>query len=284
MGGHGGLRGTGDSADCGVSQGFSAEWLRLREPYDLRARSAVLLQRLARWCAGRRRLKVIDLGAGTGSNLRCMAPALGIEQDWTLVERDTTLIEAGREQLADSDTRWRYRRLDLATDLEQLAGEDCDLVTAAALIDLVSAGWLGRLAAIRRQMKAALYVALSFDGRMVWDPGDALDDAIAILVGAHQRKDKGFGPAIGPGAARELQTKFGASDGAFMLDRSDWLLGPDDRTIQEALLCGYEAACVEVDPERSARLRAWADRRRALIATGRSCLRVGHRDLLLLPR
>jgi hypothetical protein len=82
-----------------VSEGFSAEWLSLREPHDAAARSPIVTDRLAAWRRKQGVLRVLDLGAGTGSNLRCTAPGLGGEQSWTLVEWDAELIAMGQELL-----------------------------------------------------------------------------------------------------------------------------------------------------------------------------------------
>ncbi|MDJ0891981.1 MAG: class I SAM-dependent methyltransferase, partial [Gammaproteobacteria bacterium] len=71
--------------------GFSGEWLALREPVDDRSRSGTLVTRLsARAPEGR--LRVLDLGAGTGANLRYLAPRLGGEQEWLLVDHDSSLL------------------------------------------------------------------------------------------------------------------------------------------------------------------------------------------------
>ena len=53
--------------------GFSADWLTLREPADHRARNPALVEALARHLGGRA-VRVTDLGCGTGSNLRALAP------------------------------------------------------------------------------------------------------------------------------------------------------------------------------------------------------------------
>ena len=230
--------------------------------------------------AGRDRLHVVDLGAGTGANLRRLAPALQGPQHWTLVERDPALIEAGEAKLAGSATEWRYRQLDLAEELERLADEPCDLLTASALLDLVSAGWLERLARLRQRTGAALYVALSYDGRIAWEPSDALDAAVTALVNAHQRSDKGFGSALGPTAAASLANLLG--DQA-EIGESAWSLDQGDTDLQAALLDGYARAAIEAAPLQEQPIRQWSERRGEVLRQGRSRLFVGHVDLLMLP-
>src|SRR5262245_3633605 len=79
---------------------FSAQWLDLREPVDHRSRNRKLERALAKHFDGWRPITVVDLGCGTGSNLRATAPLLGPEQHWTLVDRDALLLEAAAERLA----------------------------------------------------------------------------------------------------------------------------------------------------------------------------------------
>src|SRR5215510_5410508 len=79
--------------------GFSADWLDLREPADHRSRNRKLALALAKHFDGWRPITVVDLGSGTGSNLRATAPLLGPEQHWTLVDIDTGLLDAAVERL-----------------------------------------------------------------------------------------------------------------------------------------------------------------------------------------
>ena len=65
---------------------FSAEWLALREPVDHRSRADELVPILCEeWqrCGWER---IVDLGCGTGSNLRYLAPKLPGFQHWILVD------------------------------------------------------------------------------------------------------------------------------------------------------------------------------------------------------
>jgi hypothetical protein len=260
--------------------GFSAGWLALREPHDRAAADPGLVQALAAWAVPRPSLHVVDLGAGTGANLRRLAPALGPAQRWTLVEIDPALAEAAAPGLPPFA---RHRRLDLARDLEALADDPADLLTASALIDLVSAGWLRRLAELRRRAGCALLVTLTYDGRTAWDPPDPLDAELRALVNRHQRTDKGFGPALGPDAAPALAAMLAGEGAPPRVAPSDWRLGPGDRPIQRALLDGYAAAAASLDPARAAEIAAWRERRLAVVEAGTSALTVGHLDLLLLP-
>jgi hypothetical protein len=253
---------------------FGADWLALREPYDTRAVAPDLVRRLAEWATTRPGLRVVDLGAGAGATLRRLGPILGEAQQWTLAELDSELITAGQLRLGSGLPPAAYWRLDLARDLEALDGKPVDLITASALLDLVSADWLDQLARLRARLGCALYVALTYNGRIEWEPADPFDGQALNAVNRHQRGDKGFGPALGPDAAPTLARMLGRGAD---VKRSDWRLGPGDRAMQRALIKGY--AGVTDDPA----LRVWAKRRMAHLQARRSALTVGHLDLLYLP-
>lgn len=266
-----------------MSEGFSAGWLELRERYDAAARSPAVRNRLVAWAAGRADgLRVVDLGSGTGSNLRYLAPHLG-RQSWTLVELDPALIEAGERRLGRREVEWRYLRLDLAAELERVAELRPQLITGSAILDLVSQAWIERLVALAGTTGAALCFALSYDGRVEWSP-EASGDRLAIdLVNAHQRTDKGFGPALGPQAVLAMRRALAPLAGDLVIESSDWQLGGEDREIQAALLEGYVGAAKAMAPAEAATLDAWAEERLAHLSQGRSRLAVGHLDLLFLP-
>jgi len=253
---------------------FTADWLALREPADAAARAA----RLVAPFAGRVR-RVVDLGAGTGANIRYLTPRLGGAQDWLAVDRDPALLADLAARAPPEGARVRTLELDLATGLDTLPLEGVDLVAASALLDLVSAAWLERLAARCAEAGAGVLFALTYDGRVEWSPADPGDARMLELVNRHQRTDKGFGPALGPAAALEAAERFSRLGYAIEQARSDWLLGPDQSALQSALVDGWAAAALELAPGERARCEDWARRRRAHIAAGASRLRAGHADL-----
>lgn len=263
--------------------GFSADWLALREGADAAARAESLTARLAAFCAARERVRILDLGSGTGSNLRFLAPQLGGAQSWTLVDQDAALLDVAGlgEDLLEVEVK--RQRVDLAGDWASLTLSAADLVTASALMDLVSAAWFERLAADCRAAGCALFFVLSYDGRMAWDPVDPLDEAVRDLFNQHQRGDKGFGPALGPEAPAEMRRILEARGFRVETAASDWDLGTEATELQRALLEGFTAAAVETAPERQAELEAWQARRREIISAGKSRLCVGHQDLFAAP-
>jgi len=281
--------------------GFSENWLALREPYDHAARATSVLAPLRHWREARHGLAVVDLGAGSGSNLRAVAPSLGSGQSWTLVDYDADLLLAARRRLS----RWAtaegfalesaarsltiegdgfslsvaFQQADLR-NLADLPLQAADLVTGAALLDLVSQDWVTACAALCRQ--AALYFLLTFDGDLGFLPEDAGDARIRAAFLRHQCGDKGFGPALGPNAARRAPELLQAQGFAVQDAASPWDLGPEDQALQRALFDGYAAAAREIEPAAAADIAAWLDRRRQHLEAGAQH-RVGHRDLLALP-
>jgi hypothetical protein len=282
--------------------GFSADWLALREPFDAAARAARLVADLKRHVAPsteKAPLEVVDLGAGAGSNLRYLAPLLGGVQRWRLVDHDALLLDAA---IATTDawaiargaeTRRNGSRLEI-----RAAGFACDvacervdlkrpaidlppdgLVTAAALLDLVSHAWLEALARRCRAARAAVLLALTYDGRTTAKPAEPEDPVVLGMFNRHQLFDKGFGPALGMSAPGAAEAAFEAHRYELRVATSDWVVSPKDQELQLALLDGWLGAALEIAPESRLALTSWHMRRRAHVLGGRSELRVGHVDL-----
>jgi hypothetical protein len=290
--------------------GFDADWLRLREPLDAASRDDKLAARFAGVMQARRarsadRLRIVDLAAGTGANLRALAPRLGGEQHWTLVDFDPALLAAQPAELARwaGARRWacepedagvtvccgtaswqaRGRALDLVASLETLDASEFDAVVTTAFLDLVSARWLERFAAWLAAARLPLLATLSVDGRRDWHPplpGDAtLDRAFRM----HQGGDKGFGASLGIGAVAHLTACLSALGFEVSTARSDWHIDASNRLLLERLAAEAVQAACEAEPARHTDFHAWAAARAAHALDGRLALEVGHLDLLALP-
>ena len=236
----------------------------------------------------------MDLGCGTGANLRATFELLGERQRWTLVDHDPLLLQAADARLrawADharatpdklvlhKDGRRisvRFRKADLRHDLDDVLGDAPDLVTASALFDLCSAAFIEALVAMVVRRKAAFYAVLSFDGVQTWTPGHAADRRVHEAFIAHQKTDKGFGFAVGPEAARFLKSVFERRGYAVTEGHSPWRLGREDAALIQMLAHGTAGAVAETGRVDGATLADW----KSVVRTGGV---VGHVDTLALP-
>lgn len=302
--------------------GFDPEWLALRDPFDRAARESAALDFdwpafVARLRAGRptdAALQIVDLGCGTGASLRALAARLGGHQQWRLIDHDPQLLAAlpatltqwaqaqgGRAAespqglrihlpCAQVDVSWQLADL---TDLEALALPGAHLVTASALLDLVSAQWLQALVERCATTRAAVCWALSVDHRVQWQPADAADATVHRLFMVDQQRDKGFGPSLGGAAVAAAQQALARAGYRVVTAPSDWQVdsarGADDRALLRALVDGDAGAALRHagDASEAQAVRDWQQRRLAMLANPTPIqpvqLTVGHADLLAWP-
>ena len=273
-------------------ESFDADWLTLREPVDHRSRAVALLAPLCDAWRAHGWSRVLDLGSGTGSNVRYLTTRLPAGQEWVLVDHDPDhLATLGRAAIPPSVRSLRVVPGDLAH--EGLAAiPHADLVTASALLDIVSADWLGRMVGTCADAGCAGHFALTYDGVIRWSTGresgvpgvEDPDDAwVREAVNVHQTGDKGLGPALGPAAGELVAQLFQRAGYRTWLLPSPWHLDATDAPLVHRLIDGWRTAVAEVRPGDRRRVHDWAARRHALVADGRLTLMVGHRDLLALP-
>lgn len=277
---------------------FSAEWLRFREPVDHRSRDKALLARAAQHLASKDEPVIYDLGAGAGSNLRGTAEALGPRQRWVLVDYDPALLSASLDflsawadksrptaaglELEKSGKRIRVevKRADLNANPAPWGEQKPDLVTSAALFDLVSENWIDRFCEALAKDKLALYTTLVHDETAKWSPAHEADAHMSEAFERDFGKEKGFGPSAGNQAIGYMAKKLASLGYNAELADSPWGLGDEDRALIEQLADGWANAVRDTKAVAEDVIQKWLAARKA---RGTSCV-VGHKDLLALPR
>lgn len=263
--------------------GFSAEWLALRESHDLHARNPVVLDAVAASFSSRDALRIVDLACGAGSTVRALGPHLAARQHWDLVDNDPRLLAVACSGTFGDDVTLNAVPLDLSSNFASALDGTKDLITISALLDLVSDDWLDRFARHVSAHGLCVYAALTYDGRIELSPADPLDAAITSAVNAHQRTDKGFGPALGPAAAASAIGKLEALGYAIVQGQSDWMIGTADHEMQHELLDGWAGAANEINSLPRADVDNWLVRRRSAVRERVSTMRVGHVDFFATP-
>jgi hypothetical protein len=283
------------------------QWLRLREPADAAARSERLTQVIADTLPAGAPLSVLDLATGRGSNVRYLAGRLPSPQRWLAVDRSAALLAGLRDEM----TSWGGARGKVRADAHSCVirgvGFECDvetrqmdlgrldrpeifggrqLVTASALLDLVSEEWLRTLATHCRAVGASVLLTVTYNGRSSCMPTEPEDDLVRDLMNQHQKSDKGLGgPAAGPDAAACAERCF--AEAGYLVQRapSDWTLEPTEAEMQRMLIDGWAHAATEMAPDHASTIARWHVRRLAHVDAGRSRLSVDHDDLAAtLPR
>ncbi|MCX4766295.1 class I SAM-dependent methyltransferase [Streptomyces sp. NBC_01275] len=267
---------------------YAPEWLQLREPADADARSMDLLDplriRLANLPGRPGGLAVHDLGCGTGSMGRWLAPRLDGAQHWILHDRDPYLLHfaavASPRVAADgSRVTVETRRGDVAR-LTPDALRGASLVTASALLDVLTREEIETLAAACAGAGCPALLTLSVAGRVDLAPQDPLDEEIAAAFNDHQRR----GGLLGPDAVTAACEAFADHGATVKVHPSAWRLGPEHAALTEQWLRGWVGAAVEQRPELAARAETYLAARLAALAAGELRVTVHHSDLLALAR
>ncbi|MGV9498685.1 class I SAM-dependent methyltransferase [Streptomyces sp. NPDC003642] len=266
---------------------YAPEWLELREPADAAARAHDLLDPLRIRLAnlpGKSGVVIHDLGCGTGSMGRWLAPRLDGAQHWILHDRDPYLLHfaavASPRSAADgSRVSVETRRGDVAR-LTADALHGASLVTASALLDVLTREEIDTLAAACAGAGCPALLTLSVAGRVELTPPHPLDAEIARAFNDHQRRDG----LLGPDAVTVAAEAFSAHGATVRLHPSPWRLGPEQAALTEQWLRGWVGAAVEQRPELRAEAEVYLNNRLRQCAAGELRVTVHHTDLLALCR
>lgn len=284
---------------------FSADWLSLRESVDHRSRNLLLQEKVIDYLhqiadSKDGAIQIVDLGSGTGSNLRALAPLIHRNQQWTLIDYDPLLLNSARQKLCvwadntlpnvnknDSDDFTTVKPLtliknqhqitvdflqnDLAKNLPDALSKPADLITAAAFFDLVAFDWLEEFCKL---LQSPLYTVLTYNGKERWLPEDPRDTEILKAFHAHQARDKGFGPSAGPLALGVLRQLLAQRDFQIKTGASPWMLGPDDYVLIAELARGSAKAVAETKLVNHETAEQWGEHR-----SQSPWCEIGHDDL-----
>lgn len=287
---------------------IEASWLALRYRADARAREHSLS--LVRAAAAHLRatsllapkppaapaVVVVDVGAGTGANLRWLGPHLdqalesALRQDWRLLDHDAALLDAVEETHPTwlrSSTRHTGAAGTLTTLLE--AASPPLLVTCSALLDLLTPAQIDELVTATVAGADAALWSLSVTGKVDLTPGHADDARVSELFNSDQQRgtapSAGVETLAGPDGWRLAAEAFTARGWSVTTVGSPWVLGTGDEPLVVRLLTERAAAASATDPgSKDQRLiESWLARRLKHLDVGVLSVRIDHTDLLALP-
>jgi hypothetical protein len=270
---------------------YAPEWLALRERADAQARAQQLLTPLRTFLADAPApggvLTVRDLGCGTGSMGRWLAEQLGGPQRWYMYDRDPLLLEEIGGRMPQSATDGSpIEVVPVQRDITDLSSDELagtSLVVASALLDVLTAEEVERIAASCAEAGCAVLMAISVEGKVEFDPADPLDAEFAAAFNAHQRRNDDGRRLLGPDAVEAATAAFELCGATVRTHSSPWELGADDKDLTEQWLRGWTAAACAQQPDLEKASEDYLRRRLEASEAGELRVVVHHRDLLALP-
>ncbi|MFI9079790.1 SAM-dependent methyltransferase [Streptomyces sioyaensis] len=277
---------------------FAPDWLALRERADAAARAPELLRPLRERLSAQsteagpdgstQGLVIRDLGCGTGSMGRWLAVRLPGPQHWILHDHDPLLLEhAGARMPVTAADGTPVEATTARGDLADLSAADLagtSLVTASALLDLLTREEVEDLAEACVGAGCPVLLALSVAGRVELTPSDPLDAEIAEAFNDHQRRTDQGRALLGPDAIAAAVAAFERRGATVLVRSSPWRLGCVESALIAEWLRGWVGAAHAQRPELAPEAVAYLRRRLEECAAGDLNVEVYHTDLLALPR
>jgi hypothetical protein len=264
------------------------QWLSLREPADAAARAGDLAEHVARRPPGTGRWAIHDLGGGAGAMGRWLAPRLPAPQHWVVHDLDADLLEVAAADLPGPAADGAAVTLETRhSDITRLRPGDlagASLITASALLDLMTEEELLGLIAVCAEPGCPILLTLSVVGHVELTPADPLDGRVAAAFDAHQRRVTERGRLLGPDAVALAVEQFGRLGGEVVVRPSPWALGAGQAALAAEWFTGWVGAACEQEAELAAETSLYTRRRLAQAAAGELMVTVHHVDLLAPPR
>jgi hypothetical protein len=219
---------------------------------------------------------------------RWLAPLLPGPQHWVAHDRDADLLEVAASHLpgaaADGGAvTVEARHSDIRSlDPRDLAG--VTLITASALLDLLTADELAELVAVCLGSGCPMLLTLSVVGHVQLTPAERLDPRVGAAFDAHQRRLTDRGRLLGPDAVALAVEQCGQLGAEVVVRPSPWRLGGSDADLAAEWFTGWLDAACEQELELAADAELYARRRLAQAGAGELAVTVDHADLFVSPR
>jgi hypothetical protein len=264
----------------------SGDWLALREPEDAAARSLDLALVAAELLPDGP-IVVHDLGSGTGSMMRWLAPHLPGPQTWMLHDWNADLTEQAitmpRPRSRDGAEVSAIGRVGGLAKLSATELAGASLVTASALLDVLTSSEVHALVSACVTAGCPALFSLSVTGTVRLTPRDELDTEVNDAFNAHQLRDWNERRQLGRYAAPIARGLFAEAGWNVRQSTTVWRLNERQNTLLREWFDGWLDAAIEQRPELSTDAEQYRARRNAQIEARELSARIDHMDLLAWP-
>lgn len=278
-------------------------WLAARYLFDMKSRALRLEQKFIASLPQGKKLRLVDLGTGTGANFFYLSKRIPNPQHWLLTEQDHDLLQSipqcidqfsalyeppaaasWMERLESGEISYEIIAGDIFTSCQNFLKLPCDAITANAVFDLNSEDQFRSL--IRSILSspsasAPLYFTLHLDGQLSLNPSDIHDRLVCNRYQQHMARKQKFGSAMAANAANLMRQIMSAEGYQVQACSSPWeISGEHENFLQENLSFMKSALLDGSKLDEQEILTAWFQKRERQIARGELEMVIGHSDLL----
>jgi len=282
---------------------FDPNWLQERYPFDAEARNKELEWQAVHQFAFLNHIQIVDLGCGTGSNVRYYMEQFPQNQTWYCVEEDAGLKEmfwqnisqVAREENYELEKKGDMLKMTksghemeihfIEGNLMQLDGLvdllRTDLILANAVFDLFSETQFTELIHTISHHSLSLLFSLNYEGMKFFPPEE--DDAFYIeQYNAHMKRPQDFGQGMGPDASHLMESVLKRALADVKAGESIWEIGERDEKMLAYLLGFFEGALGEWWENETEKIAfsAWLARKKTMVKDHKLAVHVYHKDVL----
>ena len=287
-----------------VNNKFSSSWIEMRQAYDMKARSTLLVEYL-NTMPNVDNINLLDLYCGSGSFLawsiknninfrKCILIDYDIKHLKQIKKNLKSVITPSQKirsntnnlNLIIEDTKEIISNIEIKKDdCQKYKGnyDEFDLISFSAVLDLMSKSTINNLLK-KLKRHCTIYFSLCFNGKVKWTPSNAMDKYILSFFNNHQTSDKGFGLALGFKSIEYISKKARDENLEISIKDSPWIiknLTEEDKIFMKRYILDIKKSLFHMEGMDRTALTIWHKQKKYEIENKKISLYVGHNDILI---
>ncbi len=262
--------------------GFDFEWLNTRFAFDQQSLNGELMNKVVSDMNNLNSLiKIVDLGAGTGSGFFHLFPKFSLPQQWTFIEKDKNLLQPTEERLQEFCQRNNFKFNKIKNKKYEIISEDkfCaieivnqsiqnavknnlflgnNLITAFALFDLFTKEELINFVQKISPLKIPLYFVLNFSA-MEFFPSTENNEYYSKQYEGHMQREKQEGRSLGKEAVNWLPKLFKKQNWEVVSRKGKWQIDKNENKMMWNFKLNFMKNALEEMPLEKTKLKAWLE-------------------------
>jgi len=278
-----------------------AQWLELRIPYDLNARNLNVEKSCLQYLQRKKKIKILDLGSGTGANSRYYFSKISQNQDWIMVDENPEFLEIAIDKLKIWALKNGYESQEKSSKLiltnqehiitvQTIVGSILDIestidlktfdfAVANAIFDLFSEKQFQLLIECLKNYQLPLLTTINYTGMSFYPQTDE-DEIFIDYYHKHMQRPQDFGKAMGPTCGLIMLETMRNLCNNTVQGESIWEISSRDSIFLQAILAFMEESIPEIleKPETHNELNTWLLKKKQMILHNQLSCKVTHQD------